>query len=94
MGELELRILEPGKPVRVMAAEEGLTIGRHPDNRLVIEDPKVSAFHGAIVRGQDGALAFADLGSRNRTRLASGRILGVNETEPLERGLRLQLGHT
>jgi pSer/pThr/pTyr-binding forkhead associated (FHA) protein len=94
MTALELRILPPGRPVRVHPVEEGLTLGRHPDNRIVIEDPKVSAFHGAIVRGPSGGLAYADLGSRNRTRLDSGRILEANETEDLRPGLRLLLGHT
>jgi pSer/pThr/pTyr-binding forkhead associated (FHA) protein/NADPH-dependent 2,4-dienoyl-CoA reductase/sulfur reductase-like enzyme len=45
---------------------ESLTLGRNPDNGLVLNDPQVSGNHAAIRRQADGVL-IADVGSRNGT---------------------------
>jgi pSer/pThr/pTyr-binding forkhead associated (FHA) protein len=43
-----------------------LTIGRHPDNKIIIENRAVSAHH-ATVRAEGQTLVLTDLGSRNGT---------------------------
>jgi ABC transport system ATP-binding/permease protein len=45
-----------------------LTLGRDPQNDVVLSDPNVSRFHAEVVRGDDG-IELVDLGSRNGTRL-------------------------
>jgi ABC transport system ATP-binding/permease protein len=45
-----------------------LTIGRDPDNDVVLDDPNVSRFHAEVITKADG-LELRDLGSRNGTRL-------------------------
>ncbi len=49
------------------------TVGRHPTNRLRIDEDSISRFHGRIVRQDDG-FAVEDLGSRNGTFVAGKRI--------------------
>jgi len=65
-----------------------LTIGRHPDNDVVVDDPSVSLFHAEIVVTPEGARA-RDLGSHNGTRI-DGRY--ADEAQ-LERGSELAVGH-
>lgn len=43
-----------------------VTIGRHPDNRLQLEDPGVSRFH-AVLEWLEDDLLLSDLGSVNGT---------------------------
>src|SRR5258705_3035620 len=55
-------------PQKVPVAEKPVTIGRHPDNLLVITDTQASRFHAVIGKGRDGYIV-KDLDSRNGTRL-------------------------
>src|SRR3954465_4195287 len=55
-------------PQRIVIAEKPVTIGRHPDNLLVIPDPQASRFHAVIGRSKDG-FVVKDLDSRNGTKL-------------------------
>ena len=67
----------------------GLTLGRHPDNDLVLGEPAVSRFHGRLTRGEAG-WQLADLGSRQGTfvngrpireaELAHGDLLAIGES--------------
>jgi len=41
-------------PQKVPVAEKPVTIGRHPDNLLVITDTQASRFHAVIGRSKDG----------------------------------------
>ncbi len=69
--------------------EEGLSIGRTPDNDVILTDPGVSRHHAYIrVRGQEAWLY--DRGSANGTWLNGERI-----TEPrlLKPGDRIQVGN-
>lgn len=52
-----------------------LRIGRLQDNELVIEDPKISRHHAAIVPTRAGYL-IADLHSANGTRVNQDQVLG------------------
>jgi len=65
-----------------------LTIGRGPDNALVLRDPGVSTHHALICR--DGsALLLRDLGSTNGTTLDGALVSGP---QPLRAGQVLRLG--
>src|SRR5205085_5266713 len=55
-------------PQRVPIADKPLTIGRHPDNLLVITDTQASRFHAVIGKSKEGYVV-KDLDSRNGTRL-------------------------
>lgn len=68
---------------------EKTTVGRAPDNTLIIEDPSVSAHHCEIlVHGTE--VIVRDLGSRNGTLVNGARL--TNQQAPVVHGARLQLG--
>jgi len=52
---------------------EAIRIGRHPNNDVVLDDPKVSRFHAEILSTQGGA-EVRDLETTNGTRL-DGRLI-------------------
>ena len=69
--------------------EEGLSIGRTPDNDVILTDPGVSRHHAYIrVRGQEAWLY--DRGSANGTWLNGERIA---EPRLLKPGDRIQVGN-
>lgn len=103
---------EPAAPVgrlRVVAGQEArlspgevfplqahLTLGRAPDNHIVLSDAYVSSYHARLDR-RDGEWWLTDLGSRNGTRLndvpitksiplVNGDVIGVGQVE-----LRLEI---
>lgn len=45
-----------------------VSVGRHPSNRIVLDDPNISRFHAEIASGPSG-VEVRDLGSRNGTRV-------------------------
>ncbi len=59
-----------------------LTVGRAPDNGLVIDDTRVSRHHGRLL-ARHGALVYADLDSTNGSRVNGVRVdeiaLGVGD---------------
>ncbi len=58
---------------QVELAERRMTIGRHPDNDIVIANGAVSARHAAITRSGDQAV-LEDLGSSNGTFVNGQRV--------------------
>jgi pSer/pThr/pTyr-binding forkhead associated (FHA) protein len=50
-----------------------LTVGRHPDNKIVIDNLAVSAHH-ATIRAEGQTLILTDLGSRNGTYVNNERV--------------------
>jgi pSer/pThr/pTyr-binding forkhead associated (FHA) protein len=64
-----------------------LTIGRKPDNDLVIDNPAVSGHHARIVQ-EEGAYVIEDLGSTNGTFVNDKRI----EKRPLKDHDRVLIG--
>src|SRR5262249_48614896 len=66
---------------------ERLSIGTHPSNDLVLQDPKVSRFHCELRLGKDGA-RVRDAGSTNGTWLDGTRV----ESAWLRDGSTLRLG--
>ncbi|HTJ26904.1 MAG TPA: FhaA domain-containing protein [Candidatus Limnocylindria bacterium] len=66
-----------------IALADGLTIGRAPDNAIVVRDPRVSRRHARILAERDG-WAVEDAGSSNGTFVEGARV----------RRARLELGQT
>lgn len=68
--------------------QEEATIGRHPENRLVLYHPSVSKNHARVVRDGVGFLVM-DLGSRNGIELNGQR---VQDRARLKSGDRIKIG--
>ncbi len=66
------------------------TIGRLPQNTIVIDDSYLSRYHAALIR-LDTTLFFADLDSRNGSFLNGRRVIMPTS---LHHGDRLRLGNT
>ncbi len=83
-----LRVTEPGGREREVRVEgQPLTMGRAPDNGLVLRDARVSRHHGRFVN-RHGTLVYTDLGSTNGTRVNGIRV----DEFVLGAGDRLQVG--
>jgi type II secretory ATPase GspE/PulE/Tfp pilus assembly ATPase PilB-like protein len=54
-----------GKTGVIRLTDDRITIGRHPDNTVVLEDDRASRHHCEIVRRPDGTWQARDLKSRN-----------------------------
>ena len=71
----DLRITKGGQLIGVYSVREsGITIGRHPDVEVVLDDPAVSRQHVRITC-EAGALMIADLGSRNGVMVNGRRVV-------------------
>src|SRR5258708_7030176 len=66
------------------------TVGRHPTNDLVLQDPRVSAVHLELARRSGGHVHVRDVGSTNGTWIGDNRI---HEVE-LAPGAIVRLGDT
>jgi hypothetical protein len=76
---------------RVQIALDPVTIGRHPDCDVVLNDQEVSRQH-AEVRRDEGGFLLVDLGSLNGTKVNGA---GVKAPRPLEDGDTITIGaHT
>ncbi|HKQ70154.1 MAG TPA: sigma 54-interacting transcriptional regulator [Polyangiaceae bacterium] len=64
------------------------TVGRHPTNDLVLDDPRVSSVHLELVRRPAGRVLVRDAGSTNGTWLGDHRIVEVE----LAAGAMIQVG--
>ena len=67
-----------------------ITIGRNPENDIVIDDVKVSRTHLQIVQDDNGNFSLVDFNTTNGTLLNGRRIQG--ET-PLHKGDTVQIGN-
>src|SRR5215212_9118858 len=76
---------------RYPVPQQGLRIGRAPDNDVVLPDPNVSRQHMVIWATPRGAF-LRDLGSQNGTFIGSRRV--GNGPEVIPRGTRLRVGTT
>jgi hypothetical protein len=73
---------------RIQVALEPVTIGRHPDCDVVLNDQEVSRQH-AEVRREDGQFLLVDLGSLNGTKVNG---VGVKAPRALEDGDTITIG--
>lgn len=81
------QIIEAGQPVPL---EESTSVGRNPDNQLVIAESFVSGRHARFYRQNDGYWV-EDLGSTNGTFLNGKRL---KKPRPLRNGDKIRLGDT
>ena len=64
--------------------DESISLGRAPDNGVVVNHPQVSSRHARIVRRGDGEYVLEDNDSRNGTFLAGTRIHGAESLGRLD----------
>ncbi len=97
--EIQLGELEPGVGMLVVTRgpnsgsrfaldEELVTIGRHPDSVIFLDDITVSRRHAEVRQVEGGGYEVADVGSLNGTYLNRERV----EVAPLKDGDELQIG--
>lgn len=84
-----LEVKTPQGQKRLELGMEALTIGRLPDNMLVIADEKASRYH-CVIEPYNGAFRIRDLGSSNGTRLNDKRV----QSELLDNGDVVRVGST
>jgi len=72
----ELEISEGTSRRRVPVGKRPITIGRHADNQIVIDDERASRFH-CVVEMTDQGLRLTDLNSRNGTLLNGNPVKKV-----------------
>jgi hypothetical protein len=82
-----LRLTNGGTERTIEVGVTPVTIGRAPDNALVLRDARVSRHHGRL-QARRGTLVFTDLGSTNGSRVNGIRVDEI----ALGLGDRLQLG--
>lgn len=79
---------------RIEVSSDPITIGRHPDCDVVLNDPEVSRQHAEVRRNPDDPteITVVDLGSLNGTKLNGA---GVKQPRPLQDGDTITIGvHT
>lgn len=80
IGELKLDDIQGGN----------ISIGRTPDNKIVVPHPQVSSKHAQIIN-QGGNLFLEDLGSGNGT-FVRGQRLGKGQRVPVANGEKVYIG--
>jgi hypothetical protein len=81
----------PLQPGDAFVLQASTTLGRSPDNHIILPDTYVSSYHARLDR-RDGEWWLTDLGSRNGTRLndvpltkpvplADGDVIGIGRVE-------------
>src|SRR5262249_13054666 len=66
-------ILRDGSVVERDITQNEVTIGKGPQNDIILPDASVSSAH-AVIRFEDGVYKISDLGSRNGTLVNAGRL--------------------
>jgi type II secretory ATPase GspE/PulE/Tfp pilus assembly ATPase PilB-like protein len=79
-----------GRRQLVVRDDEPLTIGRHVDNKLVLDDTMASRFHCVIEKARGGQYVLRDLGASNGTRV-NGKLV---RTVALAPGDVVTIGNT
>ena len=75
---------------RFVVGKAGATLGRAPDNTIVLADPAVSRQH-AVIEVRGGAVLVSDCGSRHGTWVNGQRL---NGPQPLRPGDAIEVGDT
>jgi pSer/pThr/pTyr-binding forkhead associated (FHA) protein/uncharacterized protein YjiK len=83
-------ILRDGNVVERDIKQNEVTIGKGPQNDIILPDASVSSAH-AVIRFEDGAYKIIDLGSRNGTLVNDAR-LGA-EPRAMQHGDLIKMGH-
>ncbi len=69
-----LIVCQDGQDYRVVEFAAAVTIGREPDNDIVLTSPQVSRHHASIDRQEDGDYLLVDHGSTNAVWLDNKRV--------------------
>ncbi len=86
--------VQQGKePWQVYQIKDSLSLGRHFDNDIFLEDMMVSREHAIINVDLDGNCILKDIGSSNGT-IVNGKILRKNMIHILKGGDIIQMGQT
>jgi DNA-binding NtrC family response regulator len=80
----------PQRGAAVALVRAQATVGRHPTNDLVLNDPRVSSVHIELSRRPAGRVLVRDVGSTNGTWLGTHRVTEVE----IAAGAVLRLGDT
>src|SRR6266545_1316014 len=83
-------ILRDGSVVERDITHNEVTIGKGPQNDIILPDASVSSAH-AVIRFEDGVYKIIDLGSRNGT-LVNETRLGA-ESRAIQHGDLIKMGH-
>lgn len=75
MKPARLVFVGPSGETNEIVLEEQATIGRAPDNDVVLREPMVSRQHARIRRSRDGGFLLLDLGSANGTYCNGQRVM-------------------
>jgi len=75
-----------GRTIKVEA--ESVSIGRHPDNTIALQDEKLSRYHCVVEPDGAGGFRVRDLGSRNGTKINESKVI----ESPVGHGDTLKLG--
>src|SRR3954451_10656237 len=74
---------------QLVVGDQPISIGRHSDNKVVVNDTLASRFHCIVEKSPEGYL-LRDLGSSNGTRVNGRRVRSV----PLHPGDVVMIGKT
>lgn len=74
------------------AFRKRITLGRTPNNDVVIDDASVSRFHAWFEANDEGAWSLTDAGSKNGTWVSVKR-LGPRKAHALQGGEKLRFGN-
>ena len=83
-----LVLVKDGTEASFPLVKDTYTLGRHKNNDIVINDPKVSSFHARIDRTPGGGYQIVDLKSRNGCRVNGKKV----ESHTLMTGDEVLLG--
>jgi len=88
-----VRVVRENHLVKEVALTGPITVGRLPDNDIVIEDDLVSGHHGRIEKA-GAAWRYVDLGSRNGSVVAAGPTLRDGESFEIVEDCQVLVGAT
>src|SRR5690242_11839216 len=80
-----------GTTARRELDRDSISIGRAPDNALVLDEEHVATIHARIFRGRGGFLV-EDLGGRGTWLVREGERVAVADPLELESGDELEIG--
>ena len=75
----------------IFAPKERLSVGRTPENDLIINDASISKIHAALVLNSEDQILVADTGSTNGTYIGGERI-AYGKATPINEGDKLKFG--
>lgn len=93
MSAPRLRVIVGHRVQREVDLDGPVTVGRRPDNDVVLKDDAVSGHHGRIEPADEG-WRYVDLGSMNGSLVAAGPRLGRGEAIELDDLTQILIGHT